>query len=182
MPATTDFPGDAGRVAQRRRGFDGMNDLTRISQFEPNPVIVAALCPEDMGKLLALYGFVVGRGRRDRFGGGLSDFAVERGCRSLDWSRYLAVGAFYARRLDAVFEMFCGETGWDELEIAALFARRLRDDEVGALLGAGVAEAKARGARWLVLHEPDPFAPWLKRLAQFGAPARSGDRFGLRIA
>ena len=157
-------------------------NLDRTRKFRPLPALppegpyFELLTPDDGAKLIALH-LVADMGRRRaRFGAALNDEGVRRHCEGLDWNRFLAVGAFVNRRMDAVVEIFRLGDDWRRAEMAATGMPYFQLLPAAALMAHAAEEARGRGCVELVWVEPAPLDPWRRALMSIGdAEARDAD-------
>jgi GNAT superfamily N-acetyltransferase len=106
------------------------------------------LLPSEAGQLSRHLLALTPADRRMRFQGGLSDYAIERRCRRIDWFRTVAIGHFVAGRLRGVAEVCFERSLWPrEAEIAVTVETPWQGRGIGTeLTRRAVTVARNRGA------------------------------------
>ena len=116
--------------------------------------LIDLLREDDAGKHAALYDVAGPHARCRRFGGALSDSALRAHFLGLDRTAIVCVGAYRARRLEAVAEVFPEDAHWRSAEISCLALRGFTLEGALDLLAAAMREA--RGCRRFVFYQFDP--------------------------
>jgi hypothetical protein len=108
-----------------------------------------ALSADDSDQVARFYGELSFEERRRRFGGALSDTALDAFCRAIDWRRTIMIACFNGQRLEAVLEIYQAVASWRCCEIT--LASRLPGDT--AIVVAQLLQLAAFTAGKLGCHE-----------------------------
>jgi len=101
-------------------------DFTRGVGHPNHQDTVRALTAEDCDQVARFYRELSFDERRRRFGGALSDSALDAFCRAIQWRRTIMIACLSAERLEAVLEISQAVASWRCCEIS--LASRLPGD------------------------------------------------------